>query len=191
MWALDYTERWARKNCCFGTVVLEKTLESPLDCKVIQPVHPKGNQSWIFIGRTDAKVETPILMWRADSLEKTQILRLIEGERKRGWDGWMASPSLWTWAWESSRSWWWKRRPGMLQSMGWQRVRYEWLTELTELNQWDQMPLVFLMLSFKPAFSLSSFTLIKRLFSSSSFLPLECYHLHIWGCWYFSWQSWF
>ena len=61
MWELDCEESWALKNCCFWTVVLEKTLESPLDCKEIQPVHPKGDQSWVFIGRTDAKAETPIL----------------------------------------------------------------------------------------------------------------------------------
>ena len=65
MWELDYKESWALKKLCFWTVVLEKTLESPLDCKEIQPVHPKGNQSWIFIGRTDAEVETPIL-WPPD-----------------------------------------------------------------------------------------------------------------------------
>ena len=66
MWALDCEESWALKNWCFWTVVLEKTLESPLDDKEIQPVHPKGNQSWIFIGRTDAKAETPIL-WPLDA----------------------------------------------------------------------------------------------------------------------------
>ena len=65
MWELDYKESWALKNWCFWTVVLEKTLESPLDCKEIQPVHPKGNQSWIFIGKTDAEAETPIL-WPPD-----------------------------------------------------------------------------------------------------------------------------
>ena len=61
MWELDYKESWALKNCCFWTVVLEKTLESSLDCKKIQPVHPKENQSWIFNGRTEAEAETPIL----------------------------------------------------------------------------------------------------------------------------------
>ena len=61
MWELDCKESWALKNWCFWTVVLEKTLESPLDCKEIQPVHPKGDQSWVFIGRTDAEAETPIL----------------------------------------------------------------------------------------------------------------------------------
>ena len=65
MWELDYKQSWAQKNWCFWTVVLEKTLQSPLDCKEIQPVHSKGNQSWIFIGRTDAEVETPIL-WPPD-----------------------------------------------------------------------------------------------------------------------------
>ena len=66
MWELDYKESWVLKNWCFWTVVLEKTLESPLDCKEIQPVHPKGNQSWIFIGSTDAKAEAPIL-WPPDA----------------------------------------------------------------------------------------------------------------------------
>ena len=65
MWELDYKESWALKNWCFWTVVLAKTLEGPLDCKGIQPVHPKGNQSWIFIGRTDVEAETPIL-WSPD-----------------------------------------------------------------------------------------------------------------------------
>ena len=66
MWELDYKESWVLKNGCFWTVVLEKTLESPLDCKEIQPVNPTGNQSWIFIGRTDAEAETPIL-WPPDA----------------------------------------------------------------------------------------------------------------------------
>ena len=66
MWELDYKESWVPKNWCFWTVLLEKTLESPLDCKEIQPVHPKGNQSWIFIGRTDVEAETPIL-WPPDA----------------------------------------------------------------------------------------------------------------------------
>ena len=87
MWELDYKESWAPKNWCFWTVVWEKTLESPLDYKEIQPVHPKGNQSWIFIGRTDAEAETPIL-WppdvKNDSFEKTLMLGNIEGVRKRG-----------------------------------------------------------------------------------------------------------
>ena len=72
MWELDYKESWAPKNCCFWIVVLEKTLESPWDCKETQPVTPKGNQSWIFIGRTDAEAETPIL-WPPDV--KNRLIR--------------------------------------------------------------------------------------------------------------------
>ena len=109
MWELDHKESWALKNWCFWTMVLEKSLESPLDCKDIQPVYPKGNQSWVFIGRTDAEAEA-LILWPSDSLEKTLILgkRLKAGGEgdNRGWDGWMASPSQWTWVWVSSGSWW-------------------------------------------------------------------------------------
>ena len=84
MWELDYKDSWALKNWLFWTVVLEKTPESPLDYKEIQPVHPKGSQSWIFIGRTDAEAETPILMWSTDSSENTLMLGNIEGRRRRG-----------------------------------------------------------------------------------------------------------
>ena len=85
MWELDYKESRAPKNWCFWTVVLEKTLESPLVCKEIQPVHPKGDQSWVFFGRTDVEAETPLLghlMWRTDSFEKTLMLGKIEGRRR-------------------------------------------------------------------------------------------------------------
>ena len=87
MWELDYKESWVPKNWCFWNVVLEKTLESPLDSKEIQPVHPKGNQSWIFFGRTVAEYFGQYfghLMWRADSLEKTLMLGKIESRRRRG-----------------------------------------------------------------------------------------------------------
>ena len=87
MWELDHKNGWAPKNWCFRTVVLDKTLESPLDCKEIQPVHSKGHQSWVFFGRNDAKAESPIfyhLMWRVDSLEKTLMLGGIRGRRRRG-----------------------------------------------------------------------------------------------------------
>ena len=99
MWQLDYKESWAPKNWCSWTVVLKKTLESPLDSKEIQPVHPKGNQSWIFIGRTDAEAETPVL-WPPEELTDLKRpwcwKRLKVGERyDRGWDGWMASPTQW------------------------------------------------------------------------------------------------
>ena len=83
MWELDYKESWALKTWCFWTVVLENTLESPLDCKEIQPDHPKGDQSWIFTGRTIA--DAGHLMQRTDSFEKTLMLGKIEGRRRRGW----------------------------------------------------------------------------------------------------------
>ena len=87
MWELDHKESLASKNWCFWTVVLKKTLESPFYCK-IQPVHPKGDQSWVFIGKTDFEAKTPIfghMMWRADSFEKTLMLGKFEGRRRRGW----------------------------------------------------------------------------------------------------------
>ena len=121
--------------------MLEKTLESHLVCKGIQPVHPKGDQSWVFIGRTDVEAETPIfghLMWRADSLEKTLMLVGIEAggeEDDGGWDGWMASLTQWTWVWVESGSWWWTGRPGVLQFMGSQRVGHDWGTELNLLSE--------------------------------------------------------
>ena len=117
--------------------MLEKTLESPLDCKKIQWVHPKENQSWIFIGRTDAEAETPIL-WPPDvknwlirkDLDGWERLRAGGEGDNRGWDGWMASPTQWTWVWVNSGSWWWTGRSAMLQSMGSQRVGHDWATEL-------------------------------------------------------------
>ena len=136
MWELDCEESWVPENWCFWTVVLEKTLESPLDCKKIQPVHPKGNQSWVFIGRTDVEAETPIfwppdvkswLIWKDPDVGKD---RRQEEKGMRGWDGWMASPTQWTWVWVNSRSWWWTGRPGMQRFMGSQRVGHNWATEL-------------------------------------------------------------
>ena len=88
MWELNHKEGWAPKNWCFQTVVLEKTLESPLDTKEIKPINAKGNQPWKFIGRADAEAEAPILchlMWRVDSLEKTLMLEKTEGGRRRAW----------------------------------------------------------------------------------------------------------
>jgi len=141
MWELDYKESWVPKNQCFWTVVLEKTLESPLDCKDIKPVNSKGNQNWMCTGRTDAEAETPVL-WPPDAKnwllgKKPWCWERLEarGERdNRGWDGWMASPTWWTWVWASSRSWWWTGKTGMLQSMRLQRVRHNWLwTECTNI----------------------------------------------------------
>ena len=199
------------KNWCFQNVVLEKTLESPLDCKEIKPVNCKGNHSWIFIGSSDAEAETPILWspdvenwllgrdpdagkdWRqeengttedeiggwhhrlnghefeqapgvgdgqvslaccrpwgckvsdmTEQLNWTDANSWLTGKRPwcwerwmaggegddREWDGWMASPTRWTWVWASSRSWWWTGKPGMLQSMGLQKI-WTWLS-----NKW-------------------------------------------------------
>ena len=127
---MDCEESWVLNNWCFWIVVLEKTLESPLDCKEIQPIHPKGNHSWLFIGRTDAKAGT-----LAPSCEElTHFKRPWSWEglgagRKgdnRGWDGWMASLIRWTWVWVSSRSWWWTGRPSMLWFIG----SHDWETEL-------------------------------------------------------------
>ena len=114
-------------------VALEKTLESPLNCKEIKPVHPKGNQSWIFIGRTDTNVEVPIF-WPLDV--KNWIFGKDPDAGKdwkaggegndRGWDGWMASLTRWMWVLASSRRWWRTWKSGMLQSMGSQRVGHNW-----------------------------------------------------------------
>ena len=130
-------ESWMPKNWCFWAVVLAKTLESPLDCKEIQRVHPKGHQSWVFIGRTDAEAETPIL-WPPDVKSWLmwkrcwcwQRLRARGEGDDRGWDDWMASPTPWTWAWVDSGSWWWTGRPGVLWLMGSQRIGHDWATEL-------------------------------------------------------------
>ena len=120
------------KNWWFWTVVLEKTLESPLDYREILPVHSKGNQSWIFIERTDAEVEMCCK-------ELTHLKRLWCWERlkaggegdDRGWDGGMASPTQWIWVWVSSRSWWRTGRPGVPQSMGVAKCR-RWMSDWTD-----------------------------------------------------------
>ena len=136
MWELDYKENWALKNWCFWIVLLERTLESPLDYKDIQPIHPKGNQSWIFIGRTDT--ETPILwppdvknwLTRKDPDAGTDWRQEEKGMTEDEMVGW-ASPIQWTWVWVSSGSWWWTGKPGVLQFMGSQRVEHDW--DWTEL----------------------------------------------------------
>ena len=128
MWELDHKEGWVMKNWCSWTAVLEKILESPLDCKEIKPVNPKGNQPWTFIGRTDAEAEGPIL-WPPDAkswlIGKDTELGKMEDRRRRGWeqwDGWMSSQILWTWVWVVSKRWWRTEKAGVLQSMESQRV---------------------------------------------------------------------
>ena len=119
--------------------MLKKTLESPLDCKEIQPVNPKGNQSLIFIGGLMLKLK---LQYFGYLMQRTYWKRPWCWERLKaggegdnwGWDGWMASPTRWTWVWVGSRNCWWAEMPGVLQSMGLQRVRYEWATELNWIS---------------------------------------------------------
>ena len=116
--------------------MFEKTLESPLDCKDILRVHPKGDQSWIYIGRTDAEAETPILWpthvksWLIGKDWCWEGLGARGEGDDRGWDSWMASPTWWTWVWVNSWRWWWTGRPGVLWFMGSQTVRHDWATEL-------------------------------------------------------------
>ena len=209
MWELDYKENWAPKNWCFWAVVLEKTLESPLDCKEIQPVHPKGNHKgsslvvqmvkclpamqktqiqslgqedplekemaphsstlawkilwteepgrlpsmesqrvghdWVtslylyftFNGRTVAEAENSNTLgtWCKELThwKRPWCWEWLKARREgngRGWDGWMASPTQWTWVWVNSGSWWWTGRPGVLQSTGLHRIEHDWATEL-------------------------------------------------------------
>ena len=117
-------------------LVLEKTLESPLDCKKIKSVNPKGNQSSLFIRKTDAEAEAPIL-WPPDAKnwltgKNPDAGRLKAGGEggNRGWDGWIASQTQWTWVWANSRRQRRTGKPGVLQFMGPQRVGHDWVTEL-------------------------------------------------------------
>ena len=121
MWEVDHKESWVPKNWCLWTEVLEKTLESLLDCKEIKPVNPKENQSWILFGRPDAEPKLQYfgpLMWRTDFLEKTLVLEKIEGGRRRGQQRmrcWIESLTQWAWVWASSGSWWQTGELGILQ----------------------------------------------------------------------------
>ena len=134
LWRKLSTKKLMLLNC----VVLEKTLESPLDCKEIQPVHPEGNKSWVFTGRTDAEAETPNTL--ATSCEELTHWKRPwcwerlgaggEGDDRR-WDGWMASLTRWAWVWVNSGSSWWTGRPGVLRFMGSQ--------SRTLLNNWTEL----------------------------------------------------
>ena len=148
MWELDCEETWAPKNWCFWTVVLEKTLESPLDCKEIQPVHPKGNQSWIFIGRTDVEAESPVLwppnvkkwlIWKdRDSWKDWRWEKGTTEDEMAEWHHWLdGCESEWT--------------PGDSDGQGglaccspWgHRVRYDWATELKKPTSVCELSLSF------------------------------------------------
>ena len=141
-WELNHKESWAQKNWCFWTVVLEKTLGSPLDCKEIQPVHPREINPVYSLEGLMLKLKVQYsghLMWRNDSFEKTLTLGKTEGRRRRGqqgWDGWMASLTQWTWVCVSSGSWRWTGRLGMLQSMGSQSDMTEQLNRTEVCPSW-------------------------------------------------------
>ena len=129
MWELDYKESWALKNWCFWTVVLENTVESPLGCKEIQPVHPKGDQSWMFIGRTDVEAATRIF-WPPDA--KSWLIGK-DPDAGKDWRREEKGTTEEMVGWHhrlNSGSWWWTGKPGVLQYMGLQRVRHDWATEL-------------------------------------------------------------
>ena len=135
MWELDYKESWAPKNWCFWIVVLEKTLRVPWTARrsnqsILKEISPECSLEGLML-----KLKLQYfghLMWRVDLLGKTLMLGGIgaggEGD-DRGWDGWMASPTWWTWVWVNSGSWWWTGSPGVLQSMGSQRVTHNWAIE--------------------------------------------------------------
>ena len=144
MWELDCEESRALKKWCFWTVVLEKTPESPLDCKEIQPVHSEGDQSWMFFGRNDAKAETPVL-WPPHAkswlIGKDSDAGRDWGQEEKGTTedkmaGWHHRLYGHEFEWVNSGSWWWTGRPGMLRFMGSQRVGHNWVTELnwTDIN---------------------------------------------------------
>ena len=145
MWELNYKESWAPKNWCFWAVVLEKTLESPLGCKEIQPVHSKGNQSWVFIGRTDVEAETPIfwprdakswLIWKDPDAGKDwgQEEKGTTEDKMVGWHHWLNGHGF---GWTPGVGDVSTGRPGVLWFMGSQRVGHDWATELNwELNNY-------------------------------------------------------
>ena len=139
IWELNYKENWTLKNWCFWTVVLEKTLESPLDCKEIQPVHPEGNQSWVLIGRTDAEAETPIL-WPPD-VKNWPIGRDPDSGKYWRQEKGMTEDEMVGWHHQLDGHEF-EKAPGvgdgqgslaLLQSMRSQRVRHSWATELTDI----------------------------------------------------------
>ena len=133
---VDHKESWAPKNWCFWTVLLEKTLKSPLDCKEIHPVNPRKSVlniywkdwCWSWNSNTLATWCKEVTHWKRPWYWE-RLKAGGEGDDK-GWDGWMASLTQWTWVWVNSGSWWWTGRPGVLQFMELQRVGHDWATDL-------------------------------------------------------------
>ena len=145
MWELDYKESRGPNNWCFWTVMLEKTLESPLDCRrsnqsILKEISPEYSLEGLML-----KLKLQYLAtWCKEltHLKRTWCWEWLKGEGEgddKGWDGWMASPTQWTWVWVSSGNWWWAGKPGVLQSMGLQKVGHDWVSELnwTELNLYN------------------------------------------------------
>ena len=140
MWEMDCEESWVPKNWCFWTVVLEETLDSLLDCKEIQPVNPNGNQSRIFIGRTDGEAETSILwppyaknqLFGKDPDARKDWKWEEKGQQRMRWlDG---ITNVMDMSLHASGNWWWTGKPGILKAMGWQRIGQNWVTESTEMT---------------------------------------------------------
>ena len=133
MWELDHKEGWALKNWCFWTVVLEKSLESPLNCKEIKAVSSKGNWSWVFIGRTDGEAEAPIL-WPPDVKNWLIWKDPDAGKDWRQEEKGMTNDEMVGWYQANSRRWWRTGKPRVLQSMGSQRLGHDWATEQHHLT---------------------------------------------------------
>ena len=158
MWELDYKESWMQKNWCFWTVMLEKTLKSPWDCKEIKLVNFKENQSWIFIARTDAEAEASLL-WPPDA--KNWLIgkdpdagKDWRQEEKGTTEDEMVSPARWTRVWASFGSWWWTGKPGVLQSTGSERVGHDWATALNWNETWTLSVVFFSSFSYTLCFLL-------------------------------------
>ena len=169
-WDLDREECWSPKIWCFWTLVLEKTLESPLDCKEIQPVHPKGTSPGGSLEGLMLRLKLQYLATSCEDLTDWKRPWCREGlgaggkGDDKGWDGWMASPTSWTWVWVNSGSWWWTGRPGMLRFMGSQRVGTElfWKCNEISLHVIAWINLAVIMLSQKRS--------IKRLYNYSVYV---------------------
>ena len=176
---LNYKESWVPKNWCFWTVVLEKILASRLDCKEIQPEHPKGNQSWIFIGRTDVEAETPILwppiaknwlIWKDPDAGKDwgQEEKEMTNDEMVGWHHRLNGHE-----WVNSGSWWWTGRPGVLQSMGMTKSQ-------TQLSDWTEQYIHFCIWCLSLSIRLWKFIYVAKYVKSS----ISFFHRIVFHCGY-------
>ena len=169
-WELDNKKSWAPKKWCFWTVLLVKILyRVPWTARsskqfILKEISPEYSLEGLML-----KLKLQYfghLMWRTDSFEKTLMLERLkaggEGDN-RGWDGWMELPTQWTWVWVSSRSWWWTGKPGVLQSMGFQRVEHDWATELNSLRSRPVIKKHYLTASLLPPYKVDSIILILEM----------------------------